>query len=334
MLTRCKSAKTISFEEDKKIYINRLKCMMDNDEKKNDIQYSVATENFFEFEFKGFKNFNGKINENIFTFDFEGRHWGLYFVSGSNDKVCLKIIDSKKKEVLLAKFLISFRNTKDCNRYATLNVSSLYCFNEDADRRYRRDSWDDYTQEINYTHFLNNIKPLVRKNKIIVGVYLRIYSKNEIKSFINGLKKFLTYDKDRDITNQNLFERVIEDWAELGDDSSKKFKMDGYEWEIRLYKNFLDSTYSISLILNTKDLEIDDYIYVNTLFYIRNDNDFSCIKIIPNTKCKRLDRRYNSFNFSTKIEEIELVLKNAILDKSILENNKLVYGIYIRTFDN
>jgi len=326
MLSLFKNEESITPEKKEK-YINKLKQLIVNNEQENKINLDVIAENYFEFEFKDvIKKYKEKEFVNFF-FKLNDHQWSLqWHASGIVEVSLLNLdIEDNDKPVLL-KFVISFRRIGSTSHFATLNVSSLYCYTKKNSA-----NSDDYIQDFE-DFFKESIKPLIKFGDLMMGIYIRIYSNDEIDKFSKQLKSYISTDIPYKIKNENFFEKSVEDCMSTFGNSIKQIEFGGYRW---LFYDRMDTGKKLSFYLSLqfpKKLSDNEKINASVVIYVRNPNDytFSIIKPINEIIC------FTNKNFEIKLTDInmeDLFTKNEDLNKCLVENKCRIYGLYIRIYE-
>ncbi|OUM63720.1 hypothetical protein PIROE2DRAFT_61099 [Piromyces sp. E2] len=130
--------------------------------------------------------------------------------------------------------------------------------------------------------------------------------------------------------SENYYEFAIEDWnKDKSSHNSSFFKIGDYEWRIYVYpneNNFLK--FELYLYSSLKDTE---YINANCVFFIRNSNGISFYKAKEySPKC--LNEKNDEIVFNNFIKAEELIINNEYSNRPLIENNKVVVGVYLRLY--
>ncbi|ORY20667.1 hypothetical protein LY90DRAFT_516623 [Neocallimastix californiae] len=176
----------------------------------------------------------------------------------------------------------------------------------------------------NFTEFLNEINERSSKN-FEVGNY---------KCFINDIRD-KGIDNEYEIINNNYSEWEIDDWDKLQKEnittiSSPLFTEKKYYWNVTFFpkeENFSQILYFTSNYNNNEN----NNIYLRCIFVIRNCNDFSCYEI---QKSKISSLEYNMELRNDTIEDniilpIKTLKSYEISKRHLIENNKVIFGVYI-----
>eukprot|EP00833_Pecoramyces_ruminatium_P010883 jgi/Orpsp1_1/1184915/evm.model.c7180000091520.1 len=267
-------------------------------------------------------------------FEFYGHTWKASFFSykkleKDEDQflIYLKNLNIKdEKEYILTRIIFFFRNIKN-TFYMNVFPSSLYCYSKLSSNNCLTSG---YEYKINKKDYEECIKPLIFDNKIMFGVYLQIYDNYEIEQYIDKLKNLIKDDNCYKIKEENYFEWEIKDWNGLNKNwlnCSPRFKIGGYKWFISVhpdnngYVSLELCNINFSNLTNDDDND-DDYIWVNVVFSIRKT-----------TNIRLIDKGHYEIFFDDFTELKDLNVKSKYTDKSIIENNSVVIGAYIRVYD-
>eukprot|EP00833_Pecoramyces_ruminatium_P005031 jgi/Orpsp1_1/1179063/evm.model.c7180000067789.1 len=303
----------------------------------------MIAENYYEWTLEDFekKFLRNKLDNSYTQFNIGGILWRIKLLTWSLQKkegqrifeIFLIPWKFNGRSTILAKWLWSFRegnkeDNEDFTEYHTLNVSPLYCFNRTCTRGYRKEIYRDI--------YDSKIKPCLKKDKIKIGIYLCIYDPgNKIDEHINRIKNYFEED-DRMIDDENYYEMVTEDWPQLTDKKKEwdQFQLGGYLWNIYAYPN-RNGYVQLNLCLISAYVMKNEYFYADVVFYLRNVYDYSCIVA---RRWKKMQHFSNSdglifFEEFIKSEEV-YQLKEGSSNRLLLENGKIVIGVYIRIYEN
>jgi len=157
------------------------------------------------------------------------------------------------------------------------------------------------------------------------------------REFIEVLRSKLT-DTNHPTLGSHFYEWKIEDWNSLINKEcvdSPTFQAFGYTWNLELYPTGVDHFYrnNVSLYLRRRN-EKDDFsvhIPVNRVFFIRNyyDKYCYCAQTLP---IEYLSKSIPSCGHPNLIKNSELFTKNPYTNKSIIENNKCIVGVYFEVY--
>lgn len=164
------------------------------------------------------------------------------------------------------------------------------------------------------------------------------YSKEQF-NLIDKLKSTLR-DVDHEILGDYFYEWKIDNWNKISNEEkvySPEFNFYGHKWKLELYPNGVDDFYkgNISLYLYRDD-EKDDccvHIAVNRVFFIRNYDDYSCFHSAT-LPIEYLSKSIPSSGHPNLINKSQLYIKNEYLNKSLIENNRCVLGVYFQIYKN
>ncbi|OUM60848.1 hypothetical protein PIROE2DRAFT_13290, partial [Piromyces sp. E2] len=144
---------------------------------------------------------------------------------------------NEEQKSYCSRFLLTFCNSKDCSNFKSIS-SPLY-----SDINTNKKVNSTFISKNNYKNF---IRPLIKDNKLIVGVYIKLYNNNKKDKYIKELKS--TIDKDNslvsDIINEDYYEWEFKSWDKIinstlsGPKFSLKFSSYDNYWNIKLSKFF------------------------------------------------------------------------------------------------
>ncbi|ORX38750.1 hypothetical protein BCR36DRAFT_22785 [Piromyces finnis] len=185
----------------------------------------------------------------------------------------------------------------------------------------------------------NGHQGLIEDNKIVFGVYICQYKPTKFDKFVKVLKESIDDSKYRggNVLGERFFEREIADWeneSEEYDSFSKTFYFGDFQWEFELLPDIIKKKIGMQLtcteFCDEKSEKRDAIIYLKTIFYIRNYKGYDAVLLESNISndYMNLTRKANA-----------LIMKNFVGYKNLysngnrlLENNKLVFGCYIRIY--
>jgi len=157
------------------------------------------------------------------------------------------------------------------------------------------------------------------------------------KEFVEILKTNL-YDVNHEMVGDYYYEWTVENWNKISKEVcvfSPKFHALGYKWKLELYPNGVDDFYkgNVSLYLN-RDNDDDDcsvHVPVNRVFFIRNCNDKYTYRAAT-LPIEFLSKSIPSSGHPNLIKKDELFTNNPYTNRSIIENNKCVVGVYFQVY--
>eukprot|EP00833_Pecoramyces_ruminatium_P004380 jgi/Orpsp1_1/1178412/evm.model.c7180000065174.2 len=317
-------------------YIDELKNSLNRDEVKNNINFPVVQEDYYECEINDFENFINNRNDRNVTFNSCNHNWNILLVSqgqiiNENDHfyVLLQNDDHRSIEHIYVKIIISFRNSSNFSKYKSFDVSSLYCFSNTKNDI--RDTGYEYC--INKKGY-EEIKPLVMDNKITLGIYLRIYNtNNRLDQYINNVKNVINKE-EYEVKYESYYEYAMDYYSVIYDTVySQDFKIGDYIWELSLHNLYPNDNEYINLKLDLCSELNNNFFIANCVFYIRNSNDYSCIKMNAYQTASHFVDKFDSIEFKEFIKRDDLFRKIDNLNKPLLENNKVVFGVYIQIYE-
>ncbi|KAG4100013.1 hypothetical protein H8356DRAFT_1075780 [Neocallimastix lanati (nom. inval.)] len=204
----------------------------------------------------------------------------------------------------------------------------------------------DYSNYYTKKKYIYSVKSLLNENKITIN-----YEKNENEekgknkdnednedSEDNENNEDNEDENDKDlytVEDEDYYEFPIENINELSEDIffSDNLYNGNYSWTLMVYPNGKDTDGNdyISIYLKSYDVIDLDYYHVccNFIVTLRNYNNYSIYKAkaIPNDCYFSLNNNEYGFKY---IKKELLTTKDAIFNRSILENDKIVIGIYMR----
>jgi len=310
--------------------INELKKVLVENSLSSIDNYEVKEEDYFEWEIHDFENFvNSGDDITSPEFSLCGYKWDvqLYSYFGSFI-IYLQNKDIKSSdEHICVKTVISFRNCNDTSKFKA-STSSLYSFSNT--------NWDHYSgykteiSEKEYEEFLN---PLIENDKIMVGVYMRIYNNDKLVNHINEIKDLIKLeDNYYEIKGENYYEWAIENWEDIESYSSlsPNFNIGGYEWKLTIYPNEGGYVKFELNNFNSFRLKDDEFFYINYVFSVRNCDDLSYYYAKPSINFKRFSKKEEKITEDKFMKTNELLKVNENTNESYVQNNKVVVGVYIR----
>ncbi|KAG4085926.1 hypothetical protein H8356DRAFT_1737333 [Neocallimastix lanati (nom. inval.)] len=323
-------------ERDK--FINKLKGLLKNVTKK---EYPTLEEKFIELEIENWDQLKDlKYSPEYVIGDNKWRIKLFPNGNGENGKnhvsLYLENLTVKEDNLLhvAANYVLFLRNYNDYSEHLAYG-STLDYFNINNSSA----GYDQFIDKL----YLNNVnietqKGLLEDNKIVVGAYVRVYKYIRKEQYIEEIKKALNEDNSDEVIADDIYEWRIDNWSELKDyEKSPEFISGGYRWRIKLFSKGFSPVFKdyISVYLNSVDAKNDETIHINAkaIFYIRNSNDFSCLK--------STGEKISSLNYATKsrvwgshcfAKRSELFRKSSNTNKSLIEDNKTVIGVFIRIY--
>jgi hypothetical protein len=228
---------------------------------------------------------------------------------------------------------LSIREYEDPSNFLACNQSPYLISKND---KYNKLGYTFFKKRIKGDEY-EKLKNLIKNDIIMIDIFFRFYKIDDIyETYIDELKSHITkrkYGKRNIVKSGNYYEWVIDDWNKINDwIFSPVFNVGGYRWVLSLN---IDKSGFISL--NLKNLENfpfngDDSINIKCNFGFRNINNFSLYRIKPLS----IFNAYHSFNkvvdsflIRNYINESELFNTNNKVNKSIIENNKVIISIYL-----
>jgi len=164
------------------------------------------------------------------------------------------------------------------------------------------------------------------------------YNKEQFE-FINKLKGDLK-DTNHEIIGDYFYEWKIENWNEISKEEcvySPEFNAYGQKWKLELYPDGCDDFYrgNISLFLYKDDSNDDCSVHLplNRVFFIRNyyDNNYYHSATLP---IEYLSKSICSCGHPNLLNTSQLRVKSEYSKRSLIENNKCVFGVYFVIYKN
>jgi len=155
--------------------------------------------------------------------------------------------------------------------------------------------------------------------------------------FINILKNKLN-DVNHELIGDYFYEWEVENWSKISKKQvvySPEFYALGHKWKLELYPNGVDVFYkgNISLYLY-RDNEEDDccvHLAVNRVFFIKNYYDSSCYQAAT-LPIEYLGKSIPSSGHPNLISTSKLYTVNGYNNKSLVEKNKCIFGVYFQIY--
>ncbi|ORY27417.1 hypothetical protein LY90DRAFT_513463 [Neocallimastix californiae] len=208
----------------------------------------------------------------------------------------------------------NFDNLEEC-----ITSSSLSVFNNAKKKsEYLIINKELYNKSIK--SFINN------DNSLTIRIYIYIYDNFIIKSFINDIRD-KGIDNEYEIINNNYSEWEIDDWDKLQKENITTISSPLFTEKKILLENFSQILYFTSNYNNNEN----NNIYLRCIFVISNCNDFSCYEI---QKSKISSLEYNMELRNDTVEDniilpIKALKSYEISKRHLIENNKVIFGVYI-----
>ncbi|ORX62479.1 HECT-domain-containing protein [Anaeromyces robustus] len=322
------------------VYIRTFKCRkeqyMENIKSCiNDENHEILNEFFYEWKINNWD----KLSNNEYSPEFyiENHKWKLKLCKNSfKPVISLENLDSLTDNTvhICSKFVFFVRNSDnyDYYHYYDSYSKSFNYFNKEK---------NSYKQNLESNLFLSKKgglnKYLIENNSFVVGVFIRTYKYNEVQ-IKNELDYFIKYYGFYEILSEGFYEWNIEDWEQISNIKySPEFIIDNHKWQLELRQNGIEDDNYISLYLNNLDVMDDPscHICIKQVFYIRNYNDCSYFyyqgkKGESSKSILYYNQKNNSHGYHQFIKKSELFSKNENSNKSLVENNKCVIGVYFR----
>eukprot|EP00833_Pecoramyces_ruminatium_P000927 jgi/Orpsp1_1/1174959/evm.model.c7180000052093.1 len=195
---------------------------------------------------------------------------------------------------------------------------------------------DDINDDIIDLVMNYEINNLINIKYIENGLFFRkkneeIYKSNIINEYLrNYIEKNNNTELDKNIklNNKNYYEWKIDNFSNIKNkECSPEFVLYEYNWKIKL--NLInDESINIKLYNNIFSLlGENEYIKIICTFIIRNINEYSINK--TSTVLKILDNKNSVIELNEIIKIEELLYMENNLNKSIIQNDSFIVGVYI-----
>ncbi|KAG4103684.1 hypothetical protein H8356DRAFT_1643584 [Neocallimastix lanati (nom. inval.)] len=323
-------------DNEKEKYISKLRSLLKNVNKN---EYSIVEEKYIEWEIENWNELNNIEYSPEYTTGDNKWKFKLYPNRNNEEKnhisIYLENLNVKNDNLLrvFTNYVISMRNYKDFSENTAYDSALGYInINQNT---------VGYDQYIEKSHLFNvNIetrKALVENNKTVIGAYIRVYKCISKDQYIEEIKSSISTNSD-EIIEDDIYEWSIDHWNNLKNgEFSPEFVIGGYRWKLKLYPNGYNETLKdfVSIYLSSVDAQNNDtiHIYAKSIFYIRNNNDYACLKSFGE-KLSPLNYTSKSYIWGAHhfIKKDDLFVKSHTTHQSLIENNKTVVGVYLRVF--
>ncbi|OUM64116.1 hypothetical protein PIROE2DRAFT_9222 [Piromyces sp. E2] len=151
------------------------------------------------------------------------------------------------------------------------------------------------------------------------------------EEYINELKRKLNRENvnKNDIFQENYFEWEVKDLKSNNISTSHAFTFSKNQWEIifNLNQDF------VSIYLKSQS---NESFYVRFLFSLRNHKNYSCFDAKEYSTLQNFTKQGEMYGIKEFIKTSSLYQKYRYCDsnKPLVENNKLILGIYIQSYQN
>jgi len=176
---------------------------------------------------------------------------------------------------------------------------------------------------------------IFENNKLIIGVY-HYYSYNYKDKFIDRVLRSVK-NEQRTPESEGFFEWKMDNWDQLSNDKvyHSVFVIGNHRWKLELYPYGLGESNKdyISVRLKNVDDDIDEstHICIKKIIYFRNYGDYSCYQLKDDDLFSYYSKNYNASEHNI-LKQSDLIIKRGQNNKSIIENNRCIIGIYIRIY--
>eukprot|EP00833_Pecoramyces_ruminatium_P009618 jgi/Orpsp1_1/1183650/evm.model.c7180000086149.1 len=338
-----------------------------NKNKINDAE--VIAEDYFEWEIENWiPNLdNTRISPEFYA---GGHQWNIKLYPNGDDYVgkkefislYLENIDifKEKHHHIYSDFTFFIRNFDNYSCFTTKEKASIYYLNKNNDDNIPLDcmnKMDFYIRNIDDNNTnkkkkgknrKKSVSTLIENEKVVIGAYIRVYKFNEEK-YINELMDLIK-DKGQDVIVESYYEWKIDNWDQLQQmeySYSPEFKVGGLKWRLKLCSNTFDNQENIE---NTENTKTDNTsLYIENLDVLGYDSLHICAKAIFSIRHHQdysyyIEKESSSFNYFSKENNISGLYhfidksilfgdNNNNINKSFVEDNKIVISIYIRLYE-
>ncbi|KAG4098843.1 hypothetical protein H8356DRAFT_938389 [Neocallimastix lanati (nom. inval.)] len=283
--------------------------------------YEDFEEDYFEWEVEKFDSITKGWNDKKTTeFNSCGYTWSVFLYSNgnlknNNDFFAIELKNNIEKDFSI-KVVFMIRNVKT--------------------QSYFHDNKHICQKEIYKYEYDKYIKPLIEDNKIIIGVYLRIYHVDKYARYIDELK----YLSKEDNKNNEVIKEDYAEWEINHFDRYLNFNY-GYKplpaFELYSYKCLFDN--NDHFIIYFQNLNIENYkqICARVTFVFRTYMDTTNFKVFSSslycfgkTNTDKGDKEYNFGGYMLKIYKNEY---NKYI-KPLIYEDKIKLGVYLQIFNN
>ncbi|OUM62051.1 hypothetical protein PIROE2DRAFT_11756 [Piromyces sp. E2] len=320
----------VNTSKEKKVnFVNNLTHKLRNEDTSN---YKLIGKDYYEWKIE---NWNGiKYNcdaEYSMKFNICGYNWKLKIypngVSESNNHVSLylKNLDvGENKSHIFVKCSLFMAN------YDNYDINHIKDFSANFNTSNNTDGIKEFIPKNQLYESFKCYDPLIKDNKVVVGAYLYVYEYNKVDCIIKDAKELM--EKRSNTKNQyvqeDYYEWTIDNWKKFKSNRSvvcsQEFDIGGHTWRIYLYPNgnSNDNRENVSLFLhckNTKDVSLV-HIAADYSLYILPDNTFIFSEYETENGCDQF------------IKINDLYARNKVNNKTLVEDNRLIIGVYIRVY--
>ncbi|ORX83233.1 hypothetical protein BCR32DRAFT_267120 [Anaeromyces robustus] len=334
------------YRYDKENLIKDIKSLLYNNNRNvNDI----IDENHCEWKIDNWDNIKNKNMVKSPAFFIGNNKWDITIYPNGYDKEAKDYVsfnltnltikendNAKDNNNLYTSFAYYIRNKNNYYYYYSGYNYNLGIFNKKKNNYYLKEFIEK--EELCKINQIDH-QSLVEDNKVVIGVYICIYKRDNFDKFINNMKKLIDDSnlRDNEVVDERFFEEELDDWEETSEEY--EFENDGnignYLWRCILQPySYSKNGISLSLRCAEFDKNVSDKmnndVYIKFVLYIRNYKNFNYIKTEDSGKFYLYNKSNKELGIKEFINRSDLYLKN----NHLLEDNKLVYGAYIRVYKN
>ncbi|OUM59887.1 hypothetical protein PIROE2DRAFT_14472, partial [Piromyces sp. E2] len=312
-------------QNNKAQYMEEIKSLI------NDDDLTIIDEGYHELKITNWDEFISKKTNNEFIMN--GRIWNIQFDSYKNDlnkeyiyvNLENKNINSSDFTHIYAKCLLIIRNIDDYSCFYTDGKYNLYHCDD------KLICWNFIEKENLYEKNKKTNKSLIENNSTIIGAYIKFYKYNK-DQYLEKLQGLIGNDS-QEILGNYYYEWTIDDWEMLSNGIFiNEFIIDNNKWNIILdSRDSNDGYLSIFLKYNDSYSVTSMHLYAKCLLVIRNYDDYSCFFAKSNKKFEYINKNNDICIWNHFIKKEDLSVKTGKFNKSLIENNKIIIGIFIQT---
>ncbi|ORX75576.1 hypothetical protein BCR32DRAFT_271830, partial [Anaeromyces robustus] len=321
------------------------------DQYMEDLKHLMNKDNFYpirppendkEIYFEWNKNYWGPsyLGYDIYSevFNIENNKWKIHIIKDPSNYIFIELKNENSENDnyyhIKARCILTIRNSND---YSYFYAGDVFKFNNYGNNK-TNFGWN---KGIDYRRLLidNNypFKTVIKNNNATIGAYIYFDDAYEFDFPIFPLSNSLIEQSNNIILKNNYYEWNLNDWKDIiYDKCSPVFERCGHKWQLQVYpngRNTIDNGYT-SLYLNCLDVNNNEYLHINTqfLFFVRNSNDRSYHYIDKETISANYNINNNSWGNDQLIRKYDINKKNKTTNKSLCENNQVIFGVSICSY--
>lgn len=162
-----------------------------------------------------------------------------------------------------------------------------------------------------------------------------MYDPNDALEKLYSRSKELITNEEYYINDGRLFECAIDNFSRFEDsDFNSSLRLAGYTWSITLIPKkdgYIDFKLELSIKSIFSILKMN--FFSSFVFYARNGNDLKCIEFKAYNDVIHFNKGKTNFTFSNVFKKEDLYKKRGIWNRSIIENDRFVFGFYYCIYD-